>query len=145
MRSYPARDTSRYRAGAPRLDSLPRKAVGDGGHHLLGDRVSEKFPLVPRDEGGILELVRSRAEQPVPIDVGTEDDALRIAPARHEDAHVAVDRDIDLLEFATQHTKKRILGPHDGRLSDKSLQDLDKIGKIVGGTMGGSRGERGRS
>jgi len=78
----------------------------------------------------------------VPIDVGTEDDALGIAPSRHENPHVAVDRDIDLLQFAPKDAEKGVLGSHYGGLTNESLEYLDKFGEIVSRAADGTCDKR---
>lgn len=76
------------------LDALAGEAVGDGGHHLLGHRISGELATIAGDECGVLKFVRAGAEQAVSVDVGGEDDALGIPATGDEDPEVALDGDI---------------------------------------------------
>ena len=118
--------------GDVRLHPLAGEAVLDHAQHLLRDRVARLLAPVAGEECGILELVRPGAHQPVPVDVGGEDQALRVLAPRHQHSLVVSQVQIQFLEFPQQHPEERILRPDHRRLADEVPQQVQEIGECRG-------------
>lgn len=114
------------------LDALAGEAAGDGGHHLLGDGVAGEVAAVAGDEGGVLEFIGSGADEPVAVHVGGEDEAFGFAALDDEDAEVAVDADIEFIQFAADDAEERILLAGHGGLADELAEDFEESIKIGG-------------